>query len=514
MNITLGGQDFTVQLDTGSSDLWVYAPDQDIKVLNDSKLTTNITYGTGSVSGPIQFAELKVGEYTVPSQAFLNVKNVGAGTPAGLIGIMGVSFDSDIESRVDGTVHKAWGESNTVGRTVISNILGQNSSLQPSYDIALNRALDIEEDDMEGTFIIGYHDPQYSQIVQAPQVPRVVDSEWAGHIDGMQVNGQGVRFPESVVANTSSGRLVGLFDSGTSLVLVPAALSDAVYGQIEGSIKVNKTWYIPCYSSANVSFSIGGQDFPMHPLDISKLALQSHMLNDGTNTSFIACQGTLQDLSIVFGDGGIGDVDLILGDAFLKNVYTSFNLGAANREGDQPGAGGSFLQLLSTTDPEDAWVDFQLTRSLVLAQAFPAVIDPVFLPVLFPADFGAVESATDTAFVTPFAAAAAPAATGSAAPAGALADDAAAGPADGAHGDAASLLDKYGPVVIGLLAANLGVVVLLCIVALVACTRGVVRGGARTRNISSTYAPVSFREKPPAGYDPEDSVPIRNYSDQ
>ena len=60
--------EFTVQLDTGSSDLWIYAPGNSIKVLNDSHLSANLTYGTGSVDGPIQFAEVKIGEYTIPSQ--------------------------------------------------------------------------------------------------------------------------------------------------------------------------------------------------------------------------------------------------------------------------------------------------------------------------------------------------------------------------------------------------------------------------------------------------------------
>ena len=68
--------EFTVQLDTGSTDLVLF-PDLPIKttsVVKDSQI--NDTYGTGWFAGPIAVAKLEFGGYTVESQGmcFLDSK--------------------------------------------------------------------------------------------------------------------------------------------------------------------------------------------------------------------------------------------------------------------------------------------------------------------------------------------------------------------------------------------------------------------------------------------------------
>ena len=70
-----GSSEFTVQLDTGSTDLWVDGRGRNIKATNTTGIPGNVSYAGGEVSGVISFAELKVGEYTVSSQGWSCLKH-------------------------------------------------------------------------------------------------------------------------------------------------------------------------------------------------------------------------------------------------------------------------------------------------------------------------------------------------------------------------------------------------------------------------------------------------------
>ena len=60
--------DFTVNLDTGSTDLWVNTTGRTIQLTNTTDLEVTIEYGKGSVAGNIDCAELMIGDFTIPSQ--------------------------------------------------------------------------------------------------------------------------------------------------------------------------------------------------------------------------------------------------------------------------------------------------------------------------------------------------------------------------------------------------------------------------------------------------------------
>lgn len=206
---------------------------------------------------------------------------------------------------------------------------------------------------------------------------------------------------------------------------------------------------------------------------------------------------------------------------------------AKNAEGDGAvtNSSTSYMQFLSLTNADDAWRDFQLSVfEDILNESVGFNIDPSLLPELFPIEFGSAAtdsgSGSDAGSASASTAAATPTTTTSPTPApasaaaavqptakveGAAVLDAVSSSSTDSYSSVVSLLDRYGPVVIGLLAGNLVIMLLLCIIALVACTRGAIRGGAKTRS-APTYVPVAFRDK--VVDDPEFNAPVHNYSDQ
>ena len=136
------------------------------------------------------------------------------------------------------------------------------------------------------------------------------------------------------------------------------------------------------------------------------------------------------------------------------------------------------MQLLSTTNLLDAYNDFNISRTKTLA-SLPPTIDPQTLINLSNAqtsdnDTDTTDSATKVS--------------------GAVEASSSPSSSSDMSSQLYNLVDKYGPVIIGLLAGNVLIGVLLCIIGLTVCLRGHVRAGATTRNIGSSYAPVRFKE--------------------
>lgn len=55
-------------VDTGSTDLWVYANGRDIQFSNTTDVIAAGQYAIGAVKGNVAFAELQIGPYVVPNQ--------------------------------------------------------------------------------------------------------------------------------------------------------------------------------------------------------------------------------------------------------------------------------------------------------------------------------------------------------------------------------------------------------------------------------------------------------------
>lgn len=71
-NITVDGQSYEVQLDTGSADLWLNTQNITLSpAANDTNISVTVQYGDmTAASGDVFVAPAQFGNYSIPSQAF------------------------------------------------------------------------------------------------------------------------------------------------------------------------------------------------------------------------------------------------------------------------------------------------------------------------------------------------------------------------------------------------------------------------------------------------------------
>ncbi|KII87068.1 hypothetical protein PLICRDRAFT_243487 [Plicaturopsis crispa FD-325 SS-3] len=350
--VNFGGTNFSLQLDTGSSDLWVHSATR-INTMRSTGTPVSLAYGSGSATGTVDYAAFSIGDYTIPEQAFVNADKV---EHEQLSGIFPLGLDAL------SVVHGTFADKSATVKSPLTALFSQQPTKKHNFiGLALERSANMENV-AGGILSIGAYDPRFPLISRSQPIPLASPPRWTIPLSGLSVNGRAVPLP--------SAKRVALIDSGTTFASLPAPLVDAIYGAIPGARYLSKsnTWAVPCLSAAKVAFAFGEDEFAVHPLDLTTVTTTTTAGKDG-GVAHTLCVNAFQASS---GDLS-GDFDMILGDAFMRNVYAVFNFGNATEGGFE---GVPSIQMVGRTDGEDLMDAFLAARDATLA-TMPPLIDPM-----------------------------------------------------------------------------------------------------------------------------------------
>ncbi|KAF8204971.1 aspartic peptidase A1 [Pholiota molesta] len=372
-NITVGGVDYTVQLDTGSSDLFIKGDTTPLPNVNETKIPYNLTYAIGWASGLIAYAPVEFVGISVPSQALLDTDKVN--NPAigyGAQGIAGLGFTR--LSSIDLTINST---SSSAGRSLLFNLFAAHPDEQNFIAFSLQRDLpdgSEDSDSVEGTFAIGELDPQYTAISGSQHIPTWPINNpyrWNLLLDAVIVNDT-ITVPTTQVVGAPSNKAVVLMDSGSSYTYAPVDICNAIYSGVPGASYDASLgyWRVPCSAEIDMALQIGGQVFPIHPLDV----------NPSTAVDPTLCIGSFVPSSFSIGN----DFDWLVGDNFLRSVYSVYDFGDFDASGQM---GNPYMKLLSIIDADEASADFHKSRDIsgsleLIGKFIPAMLGIVALNAL------------------------------------------------------------------------------------------------------------------------------------
>ncbi|KAJ7669242.1 aspartic peptidase domain-containing protein [Mycena polygramma] len=511
LNMTIAGTPVTLSIDTGSTDIFLHPwPAGGPGPFDATNATGSLQYvdGTG-VNGTIGLASVEFFGYHIPAQAFINVTNANNMDPSPFNGLVGLGFDSPSGPIPSGLSAANFTNASLVGKSLLGSIFDLNPDIPRFYALSLSRHDALGEYD-DGSFDIGQYDPRYSEVQHAPLLPQFPEggSDWSILTDGVFVNGSKIPWAVDPTANITDGKAKGLLDTGTSFMNLPRDVRDGIYSAIPGAVQTSEnsslgetTWVVPCETAIDLQIGFGGETFRIHPLDLSEL----DVLLGPDEKNYTVCKG------VIFPGT---EPDALFGDLFLHNVYTVFGFGNET-------TGGAYIQLLSLTN-ETSMTDYSNVRSPLLTSG-PPELSPADLVQLFdgpsssapeksttassttPSSTSSTTSSTSSSSIstTSSTASSSPSPISQSATASSSTSSASTPPSEGVvAGDlaaAASLptttssdskVAKYGPIVIGLLGANLGLLLFLLYLGVSALVKHGRTVGSPRRTREAKYTPV------------------------
>jgi cathepsin D len=297
-NIGIGSpaQTFLIDFDTGSSDLWVPSSScssstcqkkhrfsaSASSTASKKSGTFEIQYGDGStVSGPIYTDKVTVGGLTATNQYFSPVTTLSS------------TFSDD---PIDGILGLAWPLISNLGEPPFFNTLINQGSVSSGV-FAFKLASSGSE-----LFLGGTNANLFSGSVEFHAIDPSTGF-W-------QAKGaKAIAGSKTAVSNFET-----VIDSGTTIMYGPPSAVKNFYAAIPGSAVYDSSqgyYSYPCNSLPTVGFSWGGKTW----------AISESNFNLGqTESGSSDCVGALAGQDI-----GLGSGTWLLGDSFMKNVYTVFS---------------------------------------------------------------------------------------------------------------------------------------------------------------------------------------------
>jgi len=313
--IELGGITTAVNLDTGSSDLWVITDTCKTDICNKSTVTrynaasltpsgVNVTmnYGdstTGTyASGPVGKDTATIAGLSMPNQTFAAIDNTtNSAVSFGAAGIFGLGFPSEsvIQQSV---VNQQFNNPSTTDELVVSTfedgpllsrVVSSGQLAEPMFAITLQRdTIDISgtgqlsvgklPEGVNNSSLTWVPVRLYSQNDGGIAPPSFAPDEtypyrWEIPLDGVYLDGQ--RLPNSTIPGNgvNSTSMSALIDTGNSFIRGPKDVVQNILSTVSpsyaSSIASNPAAQatLPCSTPHSLAFQIGGQMFPVDPRD-------------------------------------------------------------------------------------------------------------------------------------------------------------------------------------------------------------------------------------------------------
>ncbi|GLB45244.1 putative peptidase A1 family protein [Lyophyllum shimeji] len=347
-------QKLSLQVDTGSSDLWITSKSCTSSVCGqtgghsyDPSGSTStgaefdITYLQGTVSGPVVWDQFEVGGYSIDNQALAAADTISSEPLSPLFtGILGLALplNSIIAERIppvtDNSPDGAAWASNLFSITPISSapaarflslLLSRPGSTTVPAQLGIGR---------HPAFVNDPSKVRYSTLVSE----KTGTLFWKVQVRAITVWVNGQEKPVEIGRSNTGGVFPSaVLDSGVPLILTTSQVANGIYGAIGISPGSDGQYYVPCTTPLNLTISLDDRPpLPLHPLDLTA--------EPPKDNQAAFCIGLIQSADSVLAQANSPVGDMIFGVPFLRNVYTVMAY-------TPPDTDGSFNPVPSSSSP-------------------------------------------------------------------------------------------------------------------------------------------------------------------